>query len=103
MCKWMTTSLFCWMVWTRFWVAGGKFQQCVCDATVCNPMIYAPGPFSALPGVGWLKHLNISLQCQGNGIDWQAGNTLRISDSVIQAYAQYGSARRHVTWRLRWL
>ncbi len=61
-----------------------------CDATVCNPIIYAPGPFSALPGVGWLKHLNISLQCQGNGIDWQAGNTLRISDSVIQAYAQYG-------------
>ena len=26
----------------------------------------------------------------GNGIDWQAGNTLRISDSVIEGYAQYG-------------
>jgi hypothetical protein len=42
------------------------------------------------PGVGWLKHLNISLQCRGNGVDWQSGNTVRISDSVIQGYAQYG-------------
>src|SRR4051794_1177437 len=40
--------------------------------------------------VGWLKNLNISLQCAGNGVDWQSGNTLRISDSVIQGYAQYG-------------
>ncbi len=61
-----------------------------CDATVCNPVIYAPGSFHVFPGVGWLKNLNISLQCGGNGIDWQAGNTLRISDSVIQGYAQYG-------------
>ena len=61
-----------------------------CDATVCNPVIYAPGSFRTFPGVGWLKNLNISLQCGGNGIDWQAGNTLRISDSVIQGYAQYG-------------
>jgi hypothetical protein len=56
-----------------------------CDATVCNPVIYAPGPFGTFPGVGWRKNLNLSMQCGGNGIDWQAGNTLRISDSVIQA------------------
>ncbi len=61
-----------------------------CDAVVCDPVIYAPGSFRTFPGVGWLKNLNISLQCGGNGIDWQAGNTLRISDSVIQGYAQYG-------------
>jgi hypothetical protein len=61
-----------------------------CDATICNPVIYAPGPFATFPGVGWLKHLNIGMQCAGNGIDWQAGNTLRISDSVIQGFAQYG-------------
>ena len=61
-----------------------------CDAAVCDPVIYAPGSFRTFPGVGWLKNLNISLQCGGNGIDWQAGNTLRISDSVIQGYAQYG-------------
>jgi len=61
-----------------------------CDAAVCDPVVYAPGSFRTFPGVGWLKNLNISLQCGGNGIDWQAGNTLRISDSVIQGYAQYG-------------
>jgi hypothetical protein len=61
-----------------------------CDATVCNPAIYAPGPFQGFSAVGWLKHLNLSMQCRGNGIDWQSGNTLRVSDSVIQGYAQYG-------------
>lgn len=61
-----------------------------CDATVCNPVVYAPGPFATNAAVGWLKNMNISLQCGGNGVDWQAGNTLRISDSVIQGYAQYG-------------
>lgn len=47
-----------------------------CDATVCNPVIYAPGPFGTYPAVGWLKNLNISLQCAGNGVDWQSGNPL---------------------------
>ncbi|MGH9511919.1 MAG: hypothetical protein ACRD2U_07255 [Terriglobales bacterium] len=61
-----------------------------CDATVCNPVVYAPGPFATYPAVGWLKNLNISLQCSGNGVDWQSGNTLRISDSVIQGFSQYG-------------
>jgi len=61
-----------------------------CDATVCNPAVYAPGPFNTYSAVGWLKHLQISLQCTGNGVDWQSGNTLRIEDSVIQGYAQFG-------------
>ena len=61
-----------------------------CDATVCNPVVYAPGPFGINAAVGWLKNMNISLQCGGNGVDWQSGNTLRISDSVIQGYSQYG-------------
>jgi hypothetical protein len=62
----------------------------LCNATVCNPVIYAPGPFSTNAAVGWLKNLNISMQCAGNGIDWQSGNTVKISDSVIQGFAQYG-------------
>jgi len=61
-----------------------------CDATICNPVIYAPGPFNTYSAVGWLKNLNISLGCHGNGIDWQSGNTVSISDSVIQGYSQYG-------------
>ncbi len=62
----------------------------LCNSTVCNPVVYAPGPFNTYSAVGWLKHLNIALQCAGNGVDWQSGNTLRISDSVIQGFAQYG-------------
>ncbi len=61
-----------------------------CDSAICNPVVYAPGPFNRYSAVGWLKHLNISMQCRGNGIDWQSGNTVKISDSVIQGYAQYG-------------
>ena len=72
-------------------LGGGQGNYGVrCDATECDPVIYAPGPFNKNSAVGWLKNLNISLQCRGNGIDWQSGNTLRISDSVIQGYAQYG-------------
>jgi hypothetical protein len=61
-----------------------------CDATFCGSYVTAPGPFNEWSAVGWLKHLNISPQCQGNGVDWQSGNTLRISDSVVQGYNQFG-------------
>ncbi len=61
-----------------------------CDATYCGAYVTAPGPFSTNAAVGWLKNLNISMQCSGNGVDWESGNTLKISDSVIQGFAQYG-------------
>ena len=61
-----------------------------CDTTRCSALITAPGPFSINAAVGWLKHMNLSLQAHCNGVDWQSGNTLRISDSVIQGYTQYG-------------
>jgi len=60
-----------------------------CDATYCGAFVTAPGPFNTWSAVGWLKHLNISAQCKGNGVDWQSGNTLHIEDSVIQGQAQY--------------
>jgi len=60
----------------------------LCNATTCNPVIYAAGGTTF--AVGWLKHLNLTLGCLSNGIDWQSGNSLRVSDSVIQGYAQYG-------------
>jgi hypothetical protein len=40
--------------------------------------------------VGWLKHINGNLQCHGNVITWLSGNGLRVSDSVIQGFSQYG-------------
>lgn len=59
----------------------------LCNATTCNPTIYAPGGRSW--AVGWLKHLNLTMGCDSNGIDWESGNSLRVTDSVIQGYPQY--------------
>ena len=53
------------------YVLGGGIH---CDSTACDPVVYAPGPFNTFSAVGWLKNLNISLQCGGNGVDWQSGN-----------------------------
>jgi len=72
-----------------------------CTSRFCGSAVFAPGPFSGAgsygsrgagdnAALGWLKNLNIGPQCRGNGVDWQAGNTLHISDSVIQGYAQFG-------------
>jgi hypothetical protein len=61
-----------------------------CDETFCGSYVSAPGPFNKWSAVGWLKNLNLSPQCRGNGVDWQSGNTLRISDSVIQGFHQFG-------------
>ena len=61
-----------------------------CDSTLCSPVISAPGPFSTNAAVGWLRNMNLTLFGLSNGVDWESGNTLHISDSVIQGYAQYG-------------
>lgn len=61
-----------------------------CTSNYCGQVIYAPGPFSSNAAVLWLSHLNLSLQCRGNGITAWNGNTLRVEDSVIQGFAQWG-------------
>ena len=61
-----------------------------CDDTFCGSYVTAPGPFNKWSAVGWLKNMNVSPGCKGNAVDWQSGNTLRISDSVIQGYKQFG-------------
>ena len=61
-----------------------------CDATFCGTAIIAPGPFNVWSAVGWLKHMNLSMNGKGNGVDWQSGNSVRISDSVIQGFSQFG-------------
>ena len=61
-----------------------------CDATFCGSHVYNPSPFSSYSAVGWLTHMNLSAQCYGNGVDWGGGNSLHISDSVIQGLAQFG-------------
>ncbi|HEY1679525.1 MAG TPA: hypothetical protein VGG04_17550 [Candidatus Sulfotelmatobacter sp.] len=61
-----------------------------CNASFCGAHITAPGPFNRWSAVGWLKHMVLSLQCGGKGVEWISGNGLRISDSVIQGYSVYG-------------
>ncbi|HWZ84146.1 MAG TPA: hypothetical protein VNW47_16070 [Terriglobales bacterium] len=64
-----------------------------CDTTFCGAFVQSNGTFFGTPQVapvGWLQHMNLSVQCDGNAVDWQSGNTLRISDSVIQGYSQFG-------------
>ena len=63
-----------------------------CTREFCGTLIVAPGPFGhpSNAAVGWIKHVQISMQCGGNGIDWQSGNSLRVSDSVLQGFNQFG-------------
>ena len=61
-----------------------------CTPFFCGTLINAPGPFNRKSAVGWIKNAQISMQCMGNGVNWDSGNTLRISDSVIQGYSQFG-------------
>jgi len=61
-----------------------------CSANYCGQSIYFPGPFSKNAAVPWLSHLNLSLQCKGNGVTAWSGNTIHISNSVIQGFAQWG-------------
>jgi hypothetical protein len=61
-----------------------------CNPTYCGAFVTAPGPFNHWSAVGWLKHLNISLQCAAKGVEWISGNGLKISDSVIQGWSVFG-------------
>ena len=67
---------------------GGK--GVTCNPTFCGAYITAPGPFNRWSAVGWLKHVTLSLQCAGKGVEWISGNGLRISDSVIQGWSVFG-------------
>ena len=60
------------------------------DAAFVGSAIYAPGPFNICSANGWITHVDLTLDCHGNGVDWNSGNNLRISDSVIQGWSQFG-------------
>ena len=65
-------------------------QAVTCNPTYCGAFITAPGPFNHWSAVGWLRNLNLSLQCGGKGVEWLSGNGLKISDSVIQGWSVFG-------------
>lgn len=66
----------------------GSGQVLRCDTNFCGNMVYLRGDQGAAP-VGYLHNFEASLQCGGNGVRNVAGNTLSVSDSVIQGTAQY--------------
>ena len=54
-----------------------------CDKSFCSTAIIGPGPYNKNAGVLQVQNSNISLQCTGNGIDNQDGNTLVASNASI--------------------
>jgi len=61
-----------------------------CNSNYCSNGIYAPGPFSTNAAVIWGDHLGFSVFCTGNGITAWNGNTVHISDSIVQGFEQWG-------------
>ena len=58
-----------------------------CNSTDCSDAIYSDGTGS---GITWVKNSNLTLNCLANGVNWSNGNTLRIIDSTIQGYPEFG-------------
>jgi len=61
-----------------------------CDPTFCSSAIYGQGPPGKNSGVLWLTNANLTLNCGANGIDNFDGNSLHVTDSVVQGYPQFG-------------
>ncbi|HWW16458.1 MAG TPA: hypothetical protein VN310_17505 [Candidatus Dormibacteraeota bacterium] len=60
-----------------------------CDSTFCSVAIKG-NTGAGNSAVIYLSHANLNLNCGANGVDNQSGNTLHISDSVIENQAQFG-------------
>ncbi len=67
-----------------------NYSWAQCNSSFCSTAILGPGPFSKNAGVLWVQNSNITLQGVGNGIDNQNGNTLQVSNSIVQGYSQFG-------------
>jgi hypothetical protein len=70
-------------------LTSGRNSSCTNLNPYCGSLIYAPGPFINA-AVLWIKHANLGLSCGGNGIWALNGNTVHISDSVVQGQTQFG-------------
>lgn len=67
-----------------------------CDASFCSTAIVGPGPYSKNAGKLWVQNSNLGLGCSANGIDNDNGNALSITNSVVEAYPQFGIRARTV-------
>jgi hypothetical protein len=59
-----------------------------CSTDFCTVIIKGAGG-GGNAGITWLKNSALNMGCSANGIDNQNGNTMRISDSVVQSQAQF--------------
>jgi hypothetical protein len=69
---------------------GSQNNWAHCGTDWCSVAIYGPGPFGTNAGVLWVKDSVIAAQCTFNGIDNQDANTLRVSDTIVEGYPQFG-------------
>jgi len=60
-----------------------------CTANFCGAEVLGRSDSSS-SGVIYLKNSELSMQCGGNGVLDYSGNSLHISDTVIQGFPQYG-------------
>jgi hypothetical protein len=74
------------------YASNNNYSGLACSAAYCGQAFYAPGGGSNSP-LGTIRHVNLSLGCQGNGIKWLAGEGIQVTDTtVIQAFQQFGIA-----------
>ncbi len=59
-----------------------------CSIQFCSSAIYGAGKGA---GVIWVRNSNLTLNCEGNGIDNFDSNTLNVTDSVIEGYPQFAT------------
>lgn len=71
---------------TGFYVAG---QVLGCTSSYCGSLLYNPAN-SANAAVGWVSNSLFAPQCAGNGVDWQGGNDLHITSTIIEGFSQFG-------------
>jgi hypothetical protein len=67
----------------------GAGDACTTTSPYCGNMLYFPGP-SANATVAWLKNVDLSESCTGNGLTAFNGNTVIWDGGITQGFAQYG-------------
>ena len=67
----------------------GAGDMCTTTSPYCGNMLYFPGPGSNAP-VAWLKNIDLSEECSGNGLTAFNGNTVIWDGGITQGFAQHG-------------
>lgn len=68
---------------------GDGTGNCTNTNPYCGSMAYFPGSFTFGPSVAWLKNLDFSMGCHGNGLTAYNGNTVDWTGGISQAQAQW--------------